>query len=160
MTDIASGFVNTEEARQVLLATQGDALKQFDDVKKGVAKTPEQIDKAMQSIFNNTANFNKNMQPLAQAGVYDKMAGSYSEQRKAQELTGNSYVNAMKDAREQVAKQEKGQDKLLKNQVDLDITQQNTMLSAQQLMQQGLVPATSAALALATMASELASSRL
>ena len=159
ITDLVSGFANTDEARQVLLATQGDALKQIDLVKTGISKAPGEIDKSMQSIFNNTAQFNKNMRPLAQAGAYDKTFGSFAEQRKAQELTGDAFVEGMDEARKATKKQVDGEDKRLKNQSKTIVAQQDATLATQQLVDMAITPATTATLALAE-AAKLAAEKL
>ena len=152
MTDLASGFANTEEARQVQLATQGDALKQFDMVKQGLIKAPGEIDRAQQSIYNNVAAFNKNMQPLAAAGAYDKTFGSYAEQRQAQELKGEKFAAAMAKSREETAKQMAGTDDRLAAQSNTVVNQQDAMLESQKLMDRAITGA--------AQASEFASEKL
>ena len=152
MTDLASGFANTEEARQVLLSTQGDALKQFDMVKQGLIKAPGEIDRAQQSIYNNVAAFNKNMRPLAAAGAYDKTFGSYAEQRKAQELKDEKFVAGMAKARAETAKQALGTDQRLAAQSNTIANQNTTQIETQR--------AADVAITAAAKASETASAQL
>jgi len=151
LQDIASGFVNTKEARALLLSSQGEIVKLVSDAKSGLLNNDKDLTKAYDKVEERIANTAGSLRGLTQAvgdtGTFIK----YEEARKAEMLRkqGATTEESLAAAKKQTAGQVAGEDKRLKNQSETIVAQQDATLATQALVDKAITPATEATRALA-----------
>ena len=137
--DIASGMVNTEASRKGLITSQGELLRQVEDVKRGVFKdAPELFDQSMQRVFKSTGEFGEKMRGSAKAGVFEDFALQYSTSMKSLTIANNNFAETMAKARQQTQDQINKPDAALGTQAELRKAQNDTMLTFQAFVQTGI----------------------
>lgn len=151
LQDIASGFVNTKEARALMMSSQGEVVKMVADAKNGLLNNDKDLTKAYDKVEERIANTAGSLRGLTQAvgdtGTFIK----YEEARKAEMLRkqGATTEESLAAAKKQTAGQVAGEDKRLKNQSETIVAQQDATLATQQMIDKAITPATEATLALA-----------
>lgn len=162
MQDIAAGFVNTEEARAVLLQTQGEALKAVEDAKAGQIKGQEELYRSYGRVVERVGDTSEKLRGLSKAVGDTGRFIPYEESRRAKLLYKNAedFKNKMEAANKAVEEQEAGTDERLSNQAKTDIAQQEATLATQKLVDMAITPATRATLAMAEAAEKAAKALL
>lgn len=141
--DMASGMVNTDASQKGLIGTQGEMLKQINNIKAGMYKgSEEMLDAGMQNMLQATGEFGKKMRPAAQAGVLEDFSLNYSTSMNAASLSSKDFAALMKKAREQQQGQIDNTGTLLDDQAKLRKMQNDTMLAFQNWVNTGLPDAT------------------
>lgn len=151
LQDIASGFVNTKEARAVMMSSQGEVVKLVQDAKNGLLNNEKDLTKAYDKVEGQIANTASSMRGLTQATGDTGTFIKYEEARKAELLRkqGATTEESLAAAKKQTAGQIAGDDKRLKNQSETIVAQQDATLATQQLVDKAITPATEATLAMA-----------
>jgi hypothetical protein len=134
--DLLSGFVNTPEAQQMMIAMPEMAQT----IMSGNFKASETLQKGADDI-GKTLN---QQSGLAKAGVFDKVLGKFSEYAdfEAQQLAlRKTGVDAAKTEQDKL---KEGADKDINNQVAMRQAQTSTTQAMEQLVQKGVGPLTEA----------------
>ena len=134
LMDIASGYVNSEDARKVFLA--------------GMQDIPSMMTRGLGSGFNElnraARDTTQSMGHLAEVGRFGEVFGSYYEMMKAGGMTLEDFTKRAQEIIKEQEKQAAGADGLVGAQTDLRRTQMNTRDSLQNFVNMGIVPATNA----------------
>ena len=141
--DMASGMVNTDAAQKGLIGSQGEMLRQINNIKSGMYKgSEEMLDAGMQEMLKKTGEFGVKMRPAAQAGVLEDFSVQYTTSMNAQTMATKNFSATMAEARKQQQGQIDNTGTLLDDQAKLRKIQNETMLEFQKFVNTGLPQAT------------------
>lgn len=142
--DLSTGMITTEAAQKSYFATQGEGMRVAQKVAAGQMTAVEATER-LARIYGQTA---KSLRPLALMGGFEDVAGSFTGAVELGILGQNDLNEQYKKIKEDQAKQGvkdgKAADAALDSQTKMRITQQNSMLSLQNLVNLGVEPATDA----------------
>jgi hypothetical protein len=141
--DMTSGMVNTDASQKGLIGSQGEMLRQINNIKAGMYKgSEEMLDAGMQEMLKKTGEFGVKMRPAAQAGVLEDFSVQYTTSMNAQTIATNNFAQTMAEARKQQAGQIANTGTILDDQAKLRKMQNDTMLEFQKFVNTGLPQAT------------------
>jgi hypothetical protein len=141
--DMASGMVNTDAAQKGLIGSQGEMLRQINNIKSGMYKgSEEMLDAGMQEMLKKTGEFGVKMRPAAQAGVLEDFSIQYTTSMNAQTIATKNFAETMAEARKQQKGQIDNTGTILDDQAKLRKIQNETMLEFQKFVNTGLPQAT------------------
>lgn len=141
--DMTSGMVNTDAAQKGLIGSQGEMLRQINNIKSGMYKgSEEMLDAGMQEMLKKTGEFGVKMRPAAQAGVLEDFSVQYTTSMNAQTMATKNFATTMAEARKQQQGQIDNTGTLLDDQAKLRKMQNDTMLMLQNWVNTGLPQAT------------------
>jgi hypothetical protein len=141
--DMVSGMINTDASQKALTGSQGEMLRQINNIKSGMYKDSEtMLDQGMQNMLQATGEFGKKMRPAAQAGVLEDFSLNYSTSMNAATLSGKDFAAMMAKAREEQKGQIANNGTILDDQAKLRKMQNDTMLAFQNWVNTGLPQAT------------------
>jgi hypothetical protein len=141
--DMTSGMVNTDAAQKGLIGSQGEMLRQINNIKSGMYKgSEEMLDAGMQEMLKKTGEFGVKMRPAAQAGVLEDFSVQYTTSMNAQTMATKNFATTMAEARKQQQGQIDNTGTLLDDQAKLRKIQNETMLEFQKFVNTGLPQAT------------------
>ena len=141
--DMASGMVNTDAAQKGLIGSQGEMLRQINNIKSGMYKgSEEMLDAGMQEMLKKTGEFGVKMRPAAQAGVLEDFSIQYTTSMNAQTIATKNFSATMAEARKQQQGQIDNTGVLLDDQAKMRKLQNETMLELQNWVNKGLPQAT------------------
>lgn len=137
--DLVSGLVQTQEARQLLLVSQGQAMKSIDDIKGGLFKdAPEAFNQSIQGVFEKMGETATKGRGLAMTGTFDRVMGPYTEATNAGMIATKNFAETMRLADEEQKKQLTNTGTALSNQAELRKAQNDTMLTFQAFVETGI----------------------
>lgn len=141
--DMTSGMVNTDAAQKGLIGSQGEMLRQINNIKSGMYKgSEEMLDAGMQEMLKKTGEFGVKMRPAAQAGVLEDFSVQYTTSMNAQTMATKNFATTMAEARKQQQGQIDNTGTLLDDQAKMRKLQNETMLELQKWVNTGLPQAT------------------
>ena len=142
-SDMVSGMVNTDASQKGLIASQGEMLRQINNIKSGMYKDSEaMLDAGMQEMLKKTGEFGVKNRPAAQAGVLEDYSLQYSTSMNANTLATKDFSKTMAEARKQQQGQIDSAGTILDDQAKLRKMQNDTMLAFQNWVNTGLPQAT------------------
>jgi hypothetical protein len=141
--DMTSGMINTDAALKGNIGSQGEMLRQINNIKSGMYKgSEEMLDAGMQEMLKKTGEFGVKMRPAAQAGVLEDFSIQYTTSMNAQTIATKNFSATMAEARKQQQGQIDNTGVLLDDQAKLRKMQNDTMLMLQNWVNTGLPQAT------------------
>ena len=141
--DMTSGMVNTDAAQKGLIGSQGEMLRQINNIKSGMYKgSEEMLDAGMQEMLKKTGEFGVKMRPAAQAGVLEDFSVQYTTSMNAQTMATKNFATTMAEARKQQQGQIDNTGTILDDQAKIRKIQNETMLEFQKFVNTGLPQAT------------------
>ena len=141
--DMTSGMVNTDAAQKGLIGSQGEMLRQINNIKSGMYKgSEEMLDAGMQEMLKKTGEFGVKMRPAAQAGVLEDFSVQYTTSMNAQTMATKNFAETMAKARDQQQGQINQTGTILDDQAKMRKLQNETMLELQNWVNKGLPQAT------------------
>jgi hypothetical protein len=141
--DMTSGMVNTDAAQKGLIGSQGEMLRQINNIKSGMYKgSEEMLDAGMQEMLKKTGEFGVKMRPAAQAGVLEDFSVQYTTSMNAQTIATQNFATTMAEARKQQQGQINNTGTILDDQAKMRKLQNETMLELQKWVNTGLPQAT------------------
>jgi len=141
--DMTSGMVNTDAAQKGLIGSQGEMLRQINNIKSGMYKgSEEMLDAGMQEMLKKTGEFGVKMRPAAQAGVLEDFSVQYTTSMNAQTMATQNFATTMAEARKQQQGQINQTGTILDDQAKMRKLQNDTMLELQKWVNTGLPQAT------------------
>ena len=147
--DLSTGMITTEAAQKGLISSNGELLRVSQAVIKGEMSAVE----ATQITGRSLGAFAKDMNMLAQAGVFNDIGIDFAQAVEMGLFANKDLAAELKKIKEDSKKQGvdggKAQDKLQQAQTDLTKAQQMAMLATQKLASEGMLPATLAAIKMA-----------
>jgi len=147
--DLSTGMITTEAAQKGLISSNGELMRVSQAVIKGEMSAVE----ATQITGRSLGAFAKDMNMLAQAGVFNDIGIDFAQAVEMGLFANKDLAAELKKIKEDSKKQGvdggKAQDKLQQAQTDLTKAQQMAMLATQKLASEGMLPATLAAIKMA-----------
>lgn len=135
LRDMTTGFVNSEAAQKLYVATQGKGLQIAKQLTKNQLDEGQALDGFGKSLGENTKRF----RVLAQTGGYE-IFGDYAEQSNFAAKSTKGWAASIDAARKQQVQQVKEGDSRVKSQVELRERQRELRDSFQDLIDQGIDP--------------------
>jgi hypothetical protein len=136
-------MVNTDAAQKGLIGSQGEMLRQINNIKSGMYKgSEEMLDAGMQEMLKKTGEFGVKMRPAAQAGVLEDFSVQYTTSMNAQTMATQNFATTMAEARKQQQGQINNTGTILDDQAKMRKLQNETMLELQKWVNTGLPQAT------------------
>jgi hypothetical protein len=147
--DLSTGMITTEAAQKGLISSNGELMRVSQAVIKGEMSAVE----ATQITGRSLGAFAKDMNMLAQAGVFNEIGIDFAQAVEMGLFANKDLAAELKKIKEESAKQGvdggKAADKLQQAQTDLRLEQLKAMQSAQDFVSKGMLPATYAAIKMA-----------
>jgi len=147
--DVSTGMLTTEAAQKSYLATQGESMRVSQQIQAGqlsAAQGAQRVAKA----HGATADA---MAPLAKMGVYGQTFGDYAADLRLKGMAEADIEKQLAKVREEQIDQgvtgKKAADAQQQAQTDLRISQQQSMLALQKMVNHAVTPATNAMAAFA-----------
>jgi hypothetical protein len=137
--DIVSGNLQTEAARQYNMLTQGQGLRETEDIKAGRYRDDEAgLAAARQRTLEAGSDTLEKMGVLGKVGVFDDLFGAYSNAAKMGMMAKKNSEQQMADAKAATETQFKTAGKAVDAQAELRKAQNDTMLTLQAFVQTGI----------------------
>jgi hypothetical protein len=137
--DIVSGNLQTEAARQYNMLTQGQGLRETEDIKAGRFRGDEAgLAAARQRTLEAGSDTLEKMGVLGKVGVFDDLFGAYSNAAKMGMMAKKNSEQQMADAKAATETQFVTAGKAVDAQAELRKAQNDTMLTLQAFVQTGI----------------------
>jgi hypothetical protein len=143
--DIVSGFIGTEASRQYNMLTQGQGMRETEDIKAGRFVNVDSSGKRTRdeagfaaSIKNTlqktTDTFDKLGPTLGRVGVFDETFGRYSDAAKSKQMNENFGPTTIRDAKAEADAQIAATKTVVANNAELFKEQNNLMILEQKFI--------------------------
>ena len=142
--DIVSGFIGTEESRQYNMVTQGQGLREVEDIKAGRFVTQDESGKRVSDQAALDAARQRNLEAQKKTfetlgssgkfGGFEAIAGSLDSAAKATAMANKSADQQRKDAEAAVAAQLGASNTVVSNEAKLRTEQNNLMILEQKFI--------------------------
>jgi hypothetical protein len=146
--DILSGFVNTEAAQKLFMATQGKVMQDQNDIIEGRVKTEREAMEATEATAGVMGDMRKQFGGLFRVGAGEDLLLPFKELGEAAKLKAQGLADAIDDSRTEVDKLTgtvDGVDTQLDRFTNLLMKQNNKMLVDQQKLNGAFSDTTGAA---------------
>lgn len=158
--DLSTGMVTSEAAQKALISSNGVALEQSQKMAEGQVTAIDGVQQMAKAFGQNA----KDMNALAQAGVYEDIGIQFSDAVKLGIFSEQDLATKLKDINDEIERQgvtgKKAADELQQTQTEIRKQQRDAMLATQELVQLAVPAATTAMLSLATAANTAAQALL